>query len=54
MRAALILVASLLLCSGLSGCLVVGYTSSEGWWMWPGNIVVTLLILLVMLLFNRR
>jgi hypothetical protein len=53
-RTALILAAGLWLCAGLSGCLVVGYASGEGWWVRPGSIVATLLILLLILLFNRR
>ena len=53
-RTVLILTVGLWLCAGLSGCLVVGYASGEGWWVWPGSIVVTLLVLLLMLLFNRR
>jgi Mg2+/citrate symporter len=53
-RTASILAAGLWLCVGLSGCLVAGYTSSQGWWVWPGSIIATLLVLLLTLLFNRR
>ncbi|MGP8259897.1 MAG: hypothetical protein ACLQM6_08095 [Acidobacteriaceae bacterium] len=53
-RGASMLAAGLWLCAGLSGCLVVGYASGEGWWVWPGSIVVTLLVLLLMFLFHRR
>jgi hypothetical protein len=53
-RAATILAMCLWLCAGLSGCVVAGYASGEGWWMWPGSIVATLLVLLLMFLFHRR
>ncbi len=52
-RAAAMLGAGLLLSAGLSGCLVVGYTSEGGWWVWPGSVVVTLVLLLLYFL-NRR
>lgn len=34
--------AGLVVCAGLSGCLVVGYSSGGGWWVWPGSVIVTL------------
>jgi hypothetical protein len=44
----------LLLCVPLSGCLVMGYSAGGGWWVWPGSVGITLLILLAMFLLNRR
>jgi hypothetical protein len=52
--AASILAVGLWLCAGLTGFPLVGYASGEGWWVWPGSIVATLVILLLMLLFNHR
>jgi protein-S-isoprenylcysteine O-methyltransferase Ste14 len=52
-KAASILGALLLLCTALPGCLVVGYSSQSGWWVWPGSLVLTLILLLLFLL-NRR
>ena len=45
--------AALMLCGTLNGCLVAGYTAGEGWWVWPGSVVLTLILLLLFLL-NRR
>ncbi len=47
------LAACLFLCSTLTGCLVVGYTSQGGWWVWPGSLVVTLILVLAWLLTRR-
>jgi len=43
----------LLSCAGLSGCLVAGYSSGGGFWIWPGSIILTL-ILLGLFFMNRR
>ena len=45
----------LLACSTLSGCLVAGYTSSGGGFVWPGGLglVFVLLVLLWFLLRKR-
>ena len=40
-------------CASLSGCLVVSYSSQGGWWVWPGSLVVTLVLLLVWVLSRR-
>ena len=40
-------------CCGLNGCLVAGYTSGAGWWVWPGSLVVTLVMVLVWWLMRR-
>jgi hypothetical protein len=45
-KAASMLGASLCLSAALSGCLVAGYSAGEGWWVWPGSVLVTLVLLL--------
>ena len=52
-KAASILGASFFLCAALSGCLVAGYSAGEGWWVWPGSVVVSLLLLLAWWLTRR-
>ena len=42
-----------LMLAALSGCLVAGYSSQGGWWVWPGSVVVTLMLLLGWLLTRR-
>ena len=38
-----------------SGCVVVGgYSSERGWYLWPGTIVIFLVIAVIFLLFRRR
>ena len=51
-RLALILASAPAVCS-LSGCLVVGYSSGGGWWVWPGSLIVTLVFVVVWLLTRR-
>ncbi len=29
-------------CAGLSGCLVLTYSTDNGLWIWPGGVIVTL------------
>ena len=48
------LAACLALCSMLSGCLVAGYSSGSGVWVWPGSIVITIVLILFYLLTRRR
>jgi hypothetical protein len=38
----------------LSGCIAVGYSSSGGWFVWPGGLAVVLVILFVVFLLRRR
>jgi hypothetical protein len=52
-KVASILSSMLLLCATLSGCLVVSYSTQGGWWVWPGSLVVTLVLVLVWLLTRR-
>lgn len=40
--------------AGLSGCLVAGYTSQSGFWVWPGSIVITLVLILLYFLTRHR
>lgn len=47
-------VATLAICIGLNGCLVVSYSSEIGWWVWPGSIVITLAIALLWWLSRRH
>jgi hypothetical protein len=39
---------------GLSGCLVAGYSSGSGLWVWPGSIVITLVLILLYFLTRHR
>ena len=52
-RGALILASSLTLCTTLTGCLVAGYSSSGGWFLWPGSISLLIVILLLIWLMRR-
>jgi hypothetical protein len=52
-QAAAILIAILSLSATLTGCLVVSYSSGSGWWVWPGSLVVTLVLVLIWLLSRR-
>jgi hypothetical protein len=45
---------SLLFCLGLSGCLVVSYSTESGWWVWPGSFLVTPGIALIWWLSRRH
>ena len=46
-------IASLVGCAGLSGCLVLSYSSDNGLWIWPGSVIVTL-GLVALWWFSRR
>ncbi|HEV8137952.1 MAG TPA: hypothetical protein VGP85_24955 [Pyrinomonadaceae bacterium] len=38
-----------------SGCVVVGgYSSGRGWYLWPGSIVIFLVVAVIFVLFRRR
>ena len=52
-RKAVSAVVALLLCVSLSGCLVIGYTSGGGWSVWPGSLVITLVLVLIYFLTRR-
>ena len=53
LRSAFAAAVSLLWCTVLSGCLVAGYSSGSGFWVWPGSIVVTLVLVLLWLVMRR-
>ena len=40
-------------CVGLIGCLVAGYSSGSGFWVWPGSIVITLVLVLLWFIMRR-
>jgi len=44
---------ALLACTSLTGCLVAGYSSGSGFWVWPGSIVITLVLILIWFLMRR-
>ena len=51
----MVAVAGLLVATGLSGCMVAGYSSGGGWFFWPGGgIGLLLLVLLILFLMRRR
>ena len=38
-----------------SGCIVVGgYSSERGWYLWPGTIVIFVVVAVFFLLFRRH
>jgi hypothetical protein len=39
---------------GLSGCLVAGYSSGGGWFVWPGSLGLLVIIVLIVFLIRRR
>ena len=48
------LITLLVFSSALTGCLVVGYSSTTGWSIWPGSLIVTLVLALIYFLSHRR
>lgn len=36
------------------GCVVAGYSSGRGWFIWPGTLVILLVIAVLFLLSRRR
>ena len=53
-RISLTLGLALAFCFALIGCLVAGYSSGGGWWVWPGSLVVTVVMGVVVWLLSRR
>jgi hypothetical protein len=39
---------------GLSGCLMVGYSSGGGWFVWPGGLGLLVVVLIVVFVMRRR
>ena len=52
-RVSLALGLGLAMAVAVLGCLVAGYSSGGGWWVWPGSLVITLVLVLVWLLTRR-
>ena len=52
--AAALLIATLACTPMLTGCVAVGYSSSGGWFIWPGGIGLLFLVLIIALLLRRR
>lgn len=52
LSAACMLIAEVVLLGSLCGCLVGGYSSGGGFFIWPGSIIITVLLLLSF--FMRR
>lgn len=53
LRSALAAAVLLVACVGLDGCLVAGYSSGGGFWVWPGSIVITLVLVLLWFIMRR-
>jgi len=53
-RLVLWLVAGFVGLSGLSGCLVAGYSSRGGGFIWPGGFGMVILVVVLWLLMRRR
>ena len=53
MRIAVTVAVWLVCCFAMVGCLVAGYSSGGGFWVWPGSIVVTVALILLWY-FTRR
>jgi hypothetical protein len=53
LRTAGLAAVALLASNCLSGCLVAGYSSGSGFWVWPGSIVITLVLIVMWLLMRR-
>jgi hypothetical protein len=54
MRSVVSLVCGLGACSALSGCVMVGYSSRGGFFVWPGGIGLLVLLGILWLIFSRR
>jgi hypothetical protein len=46
--------APLALALPLTGCLVVGYYSGSGWYVWPGSLIITAIMALVYFALRHR
>ncbi len=54
MRQLSLVVALLTLFNCATGCVAVGYSSSGGWFVWPGGLGLLVIILLVVFFLRRR
>jgi hypothetical protein len=50
----LVVLAGLVTMAGLSGCVVVGWSSAGGGFIWPGGLGLLVMVLLVVWLVRRR
>lgn len=50
----LVAVAGLGMTLGLSGCIVAGYRSGGGWFVWPGSFGLLFVLLILFLVLRRR
>jgi hypothetical protein len=39
---------------GLSGCLVAGYSSGGGWFVWPGSLGLLVIVVVIVFFMRRR
>ena len=53
-RSVLLLASVLAATTGLTGCLVAGYSSNGGAFIWPGGLGLVVGILVVLFLLGRR
>ena len=49
-----LLISSLACMPTLTGCVAVGYSSTGGWFIWPGGIGLLVLVLIIALVLRRR
>jgi hypothetical protein len=54
MRAGMVLAMGLAACGLLSGCLVAGYSSRSGFFLWPGSLGLLVIVVIVMAMMRRR
>ncbi|SDF96021.1 hypothetical protein [Terriglobus roseus] len=55
MKPIAVLPSLLLACTSLTGCVVVGYSTRSGFFVWHGGILITVVVLLVLwILFRSR
>lgn len=43
-----------MVCIACTGCMVVGYRSGGGWFVWPGGFGLILLVLAILFFMRRR
>jgi hypothetical protein len=54
MRAFAIVYTALCACACLTGCVMVGASSSGGFFIWPGGLGLVVMVLLVIWMLRRR
>ncbi len=53
-RASLAAYMASMVCIACTGCMVVGYRSGGGWFVWPGGFGLILLVLAILFFMRRR